>query len=278
MTDLDPQSNSSFWLLGSELWNNNYNNRPNLDRTSYRLFFGDLDTRIFERPYTDTTTGAIPKLAICPANFFIDRIEEELIRDLFLHRARPPEERSGVESDYVHLVKLGPAVAALRNEFHYTIFDCPPNLYSVTRNALFQSDYILIPCTPHSLSIIGLSHLLFELDSWIETLMNANAIEKSPILLGVVINRGFGPLDNNSRVQEIRAVFERFQARRGKSPIMSKYTKVFENNAIRERISYADAVEASRPMILFKPNSDETRALIELTQVIIDTMEEIENG
>ncbi len=278
LVDLDPQSNASFWLLGPGVWSSTVNNKPNLDRTSCCLFSGNFDTRIFPRPFKDAKETAIPKLAVCPANFFMDRLEEDLIRELHEERQKPPKERQGVRADYVHLFKLANSIERLRKEFEYTIFDCPPNLNSVTKNALFQSDYVLIPCTPQTLPTMGLYHILNELHFRISELLDGQVINTNPILLGVVINGAFGPKTDNARVQAIKKVLEDFRKDYKDSPIISKHTRVFDNYVIRNRVDYADAVEKSKPMILSAENSEETRAFISLSQTIVETMEAIENG
>ena len=44
--------------------------------------------------------------------------------------------------------------------FDYIILDCPPNMYSVTQNALFCSDLVFIPTLPDFLSTAGLKRLV----------------------------------------------------------------------------------------------------------------------
>ncbi len=53
------------------------------------------------------------------------------------------------------------------HEYDYIIIDCPPNLYTVTKNALLTSDYYIIPVVPNFLSHVGLEILTGKIKEFI---------------------------------------------------------------------------------------------------------------
>lgn len=54
---------------------------------------------------------------------------------------------------------------ALRKDYDYILIDCPPDLGTVTRNAIVASDYIIVPIFPHVWAYEGASKLLASIDN-----------------------------------------------------------------------------------------------------------------
>jgi chromosome partitioning protein len=61
-------------------------------------------------------------------------------------------------------VMLKRELEEVKGNYDYIIIDCPPNLSLLTRNALFASDYCIIPLIPDYLSTTGLHLLLNKLE------------------------------------------------------------------------------------------------------------------
>ena len=55
---------------------------------------------------------------------------------------------------------FGLQVGEGRADYDLILCDCPPNLQTATQNALFASDYYLVPMQPDFLSSVGLGLLL----------------------------------------------------------------------------------------------------------------------
>ncbi|MGL5902914.1 MAG: ParA family protein [Cetobacterium sp.] len=65
---------------------------------------------------------------------------------------------------------LKKAINKLRENYDYIVIDCPPSLNLFTVNALYASDYILIPCETELLALDGLNLLIQTLEQTEEEL------------------------------------------------------------------------------------------------------------
>ncbi len=85
------------------------------------------------------------------------------------------------------------ALRVARTHYDVIVIDCPPNLGTLTLNALVAADWVLIPCDMSVLALEGVDDLYDTLDTLDETLGRA------PAILGVLRTR----LDaRNGRVNE----------------------------------------------------------------------------
>jgi chromosome partitioning protein len=126
LVDLDPQTNSTTWLLGKI--------PPN-------------STGIYEV----LTKGAPVKKEL--------RIVEE--RGISLLPATPRLRNADLElaNQMGGQLALKEALAELASDFDYAILDCPPNLGITVSTAICASDYILTPVLPAYFSLDGLDQL-----------------------------------------------------------------------------------------------------------------------
>ncbi len=70
IVDLDPQSNSSIWLMGPALWSE-LNSEDIFRKTSAAMFLPDWPEReehILQRPFLETTGNFLPNLYLSPAS------------------------------------------------------------------------------------------------------------------------------------------------------------------------------------------------------------------
>lgn len=81
-------------------------------------------------------------LSILPASVDLRSAEIEL--DLLFRKERVLEER----------------LASIDDAYDFVLFDCPPALGLLTRNAVVAADAFLVPTTPHFLALEGLEHLV----------------------------------------------------------------------------------------------------------------------
>jgi chromosome partitioning protein len=69
-----------------------------------------------------------------------------------------------VESDFVNLrhrdLQLSARLQAARASYRWIVFDCPPGMGLLTRNALLASDTFLLPVVPQYLAVEGVDGLL----------------------------------------------------------------------------------------------------------------------
>jgi len=96
------------------------------------------------------------------------------------------ENRSFNKKVYLYLNDL---VKLLKNDFDYIFFDCPPNLFIWTANAIVASDYLLIPVIPESLSLKGIELISKSVNDLFRD--NKKILEKEGLLEGKCIDDPF---------------------------------------------------------------------------------------
>ena len=78
------------------------------------------------------------------------------------------------------------AIAPFREQFDYTIIDCPPSQGMLTLNALVAADYVLIPSLASVISLTGLERMIEQIHEIVHGDMALNPELK---ILGVLITR-----------------------------------------------------------------------------------------
>jgi chromosome partitioning protein len=126
--DLDPQGNATSGL--------GVNAGENPENTIYQALIGQCDLKSTIRP------TELPDLYVVPADKNLSGAEVELVTAIAREQ------------------KLKNAIAALRNEYHYILIDCPPSLGLLTINALTAADSYLVPMQCEYFALEGLSQLL----------------------------------------------------------------------------------------------------------------------
>ena len=150
IVDLDPQANSTFWLLRPSQWEALHRDRTRsvvqifLDAGDRTNLFRFEDTVIRGVPWTDGGFPHIETLDLLPTT--VELLEAE--QDLY---------RIGVDPPYFKA--LHNCLQPRRVEYDYILLDCPPNLYPVARNGLYFADHYFVPYIPDYLSLSGLHTL-----------------------------------------------------------------------------------------------------------------------
>lgn len=70
------------------------------------------------------------------------------------------ESLSGIKTPAVRNKKLKAVLEPIKNKYDYILIDCPPAYNSITYNALWASDYCLIPMRPNDLHEVALEDML----------------------------------------------------------------------------------------------------------------------
>jgi chromosome partitioning protein len=105
-------------------------------------------------------------------------------------------------------VMLKRELEEVKDNYDYIIIDCPPNLSLLTRNALFASDYCVVPLIPDYLSTTGLHLLLKKLEEIGEEHKN---IGKEPVKVkGILFTRVQSNTTlHRERMSEVRSFLEK---------------------------------------------------------------------
>lgn len=262
LVDLDAQANASIWLMGVETWQQ-FASRRNLKRTAFGLFTQKIAQQEALTPYPDAEDRArgIPRLMLIPSTYHLMRLEE-LIR-----RKRDQDLLRRSYQEDAELTYLSARLSRFKPEPDYVIIDTPPNLYHVTSNAVYASDYLLIPCIPDTLSIFGLKVLVFQAAHIVRSL------QEPPSLLGVVVTKRKPVREHNLGIESIKATVDFFRDKHS-GPLVNDRTMVFDTYPLKELIAHAQAVGAHKPLCLHAPNSDAYGDVKALTKALLDAMEQ----
>jgi chromosome partitioning protein len=144
--------------------------------------------------------------------------------------------------------KLKEMLRSIRNEYAYTLLDCPPALDLLTLNALCASDSVLVPIQCEYLALEGVSELLDTLIRIRRTLNPALAVE------GIVLTM-FDERTNLSRqvAADLRSFFG---------------SQVFET-VIPRNVRLAEAPSHGKPILFYDIHSKGAEAYIQLAKEVI---------
>jgi chromosome partitioning protein len=132
--------------------------------------------------------------------------------------------------------------------------DCPPNLQTATQNALYASDWFLVPMQPDFLSSVGLSLLLDRL--W----YLKSELEFKIKCLGVVFTR-------------VRRHIGFHQETMERLPQEKEFRKLhFFKTVIPENIALGEAPMAALPIALYDGSATGAEAFRELAAEIAGTL------
>ena len=182
--DMDPQTNATVMLIGDERWQQ----LDTAGHTLYTLFEENLfraRAGSFSLPDTiQTGVGNIKNvdgLDLLPSSIRMIRIQDRLFEI---------EKKTDFGTKAWDVLRS--AVAELVQYYDYVLIDCPPNLGILTQNALFISDYYIIPSVPDILSTYGIAEILKELATV------SGQWNREVICLGIVATR----VKNSSKLHQ----------------------------------------------------------------------------
>jgi chromosome partitioning protein len=139
-------------------------------------------------------------------------------------------------------------------DYDIIICDCPPNLQTATQNALYASDWYLVPMQPDFLSAIGLDLLLDRLDYLKEEL------EFRIRCLGVVFSRVRG------HVRFHVETMERLPGEKGHRRLH------FFKAHIPENIRLSEAPMEAKPIALYDNSATGAEAFRALTTEVLERL------
>jgi chromosome partitioning protein len=179
IVDLDPQCNATFWLLPPKEWRSRIDDAT---RTVCQIFYDQIKgTKKFSPgssiikgvPVLDSGVGLNPKLDLLPAS--VELIE---IEDILHEQTKKP-----------FFTFLRTALAPLRQEYDYILLDCPPNIFTVTKNALFFADSYVVPYIPDYLSLSGFNIFARRLRKFQESVVAHDQRMQEPKIRAIIVNR-----------------------------------------------------------------------------------------
>jgi len=234
LVDLDPQTNASLSFMPENAWAQWTEQHGSIAQVF------ELDARRKnEEPVKLAdciirgVVPAIPGLDLLPGHLRLTFLDLDLA-------ARPGRERI-----------LTRKLAKVLDDYDLILCDCPPNLQTATQNALYASDWFLVPMQPDFLSSIGLSLLLDRL-----AYLKAE-LEFKNKCLGVVFSRVRGHVAFHQETMK-------------RLPREKDFRKLhFFRTTIPENISLGEAPMAAQPIALYDAAASGAEAFRELTNEVV---------
>jgi chromosome partitioning protein len=234
LVDLDPQTNASLSLMSEEAWAEWTEKHGTMadvfELTAKPKRGGDRGT--LADCIVHSVVPEIPGLDLVPSHLRLTFLDLDLA-------SRPGRERI-----------FGRKLEKVASDYDIILCDCPPNLQTATQNALFASDYYIVPMQPDFLSSVGLGLLLDRL-SYLKT-----ELQFKIRCLGVVFSR-------------VRRHVGFHQETMARLPREKDFKKLhFFKTAIPENITVSEAPMASKPVALFDPSAPGAQAFAELASEV----------
>ena len=159
LVDIDPQMNCTFLCTTADRWEEKKRDGLTLFRLFDRFLKGkncEYDL-IWENPIQKSGKTIVENLELIPGDSDLLRTDMRLGR--WVHHLRTSEPRDLAEKHLEMQTILDGYIADVKEYYDFILFDCPPNLYYLTQNALAASEWYIIPTIPDYLSTIGLTLL-----------------------------------------------------------------------------------------------------------------------
>ncbi len=192
--DMDPQATASLYLYTRQKFEEEYS-RPIVDairsgreeesvekgiakKSVYGLFLDILeDTDFFDKQEgIKKGVSGITTLDLLPATYLLVKLDEVVTLKSM---------NTGIST--FNILLKGLEKYGITNDYDFIIIDCPPNLRIGALNAVFASDYYIIPTIPDTLSATGIPLLIRSLQRVKRRKMED--LKQSPQLLGILYTR-----------------------------------------------------------------------------------------
>ncbi|HEY8965298.1 MAG TPA: ParA family protein [Candidatus Methylacidiphilales bacterium] len=261
IVDLDPQCNSSLWLLRPEVWRAHV---EDLTRSTYQIFDDhivgthhfDFEQAILHGvPYSEDGLPLLAQLDVLPASIELLRLEDRLHQN----RMAP------------FFKYLQQTLRAIQKNYDYIFLDCAPNLYSITKNALFAADYCVVPYVPDYLSLSGFGILADEVEKFYESVSGHLQGRKRPKIAALIVShyRQIGNAYEHA-INELRIQADRLRA----AGLIHPRANVLEPY-IRHDVRVAEATNEHVPVVLHAPASIGSQDYADLAVNFLNHFEEL---
>jgi chromosome partitioning protein len=258
IVDLDPQSNSSLWLMRPDRWREHVARGR---RSTFQIFEDALqgkarfnfDESLVKGIITWTGFTDLPRLHLLPASVELLRVEDRI------HELRAPAIYQILES----------ALGTQFKQYEYVLLDCPPNLYSTTKAAIFSADSCIVPFVPDYLSLSGFQVLAEQIAEMREKFAPYLPGRRKPNI-GALIVSHYRQSGNVFRlaVNEL----ELSMADLREKGLLSDQA-ILLKPYLRHCVRVAESTSEHLPVILYAPGSIGAQDYADLTQQFVDLFE-----
>lgn len=239
LVDLDPQCNASLWLMQPEHWRGHVQRGK---RSVHQLFMDHIrGTHLFDfdeavvrgvpRPHG---YPAIARLDVLPAAVELLGIEDQIYQNRYAQ----------------FFTFLHKSLKAHFAAYDYVLLDCPPNVYAVTKNALYASDYCVVPYVPDYLSLCGFQILAEQVELFADRISGQGVGRRRVSIAALLVShyRRVGNVFEHA-INELEIQLAHCKAAgrvHAKAEILRPY--------IRHCVGVAESTNVHLPAFLHKPN------------------------
>lgn len=277
LIDVDAQASASAYIYTEEKYKEEYFNpiakalksrkeeavakNIAMKKSIFGIFWDAIkDTMLFSKDIgIKKGLGDLKTLDLIPSTFYLNELEQEITSASSTQGLSP-----------FNILRLGLNKHEILRNYDYVLIDCPPNLNLITLNAIFASDYYIIPTIPDQLSTLGLPLLIRRLQTVKKRRIELDG--KDPKLLGIILTKVSHQLRGiqTSWIDvQIPWMLERFI----EDELVWNKAKIFENN-IKEAVDIQKAMEESKPLCTSKQKTKEIRIRYQnLAKEIIQNMQ-----
>jgi chromosome partitioning protein len=259
IVDLDAQSNASLWLMQPRHWREH---TRDLSRSVYQIFYDHIvGTNLFHferalvKGLPQQKFPLIANLDLLPSVVEMISIEDKIQQNRYA-------------PIHTYLFK---SLQSYMDLYDYVFLDCPPNLYSVTKNALFTAEYLVIPYIPDFLSLSGFEVLIDTIQEFYNRASARMITRKRPQVVAFIINH-YAQKRNvfDLGINELKILINQLKPSgkiHSKAALLTPY--------VRFNVHIAESTSEHLPVIIHKPDSIGAMDYADLTQNFIRLFEEI---
>jgi len=260
IVDLDPQCNATFWLLKRGQLSQRLDD-PSM--TVYQLFHD----RIFGTKEFDFEKAVIRGVPLSNSGFSFISLLDLLPSAIDMLDV---EDRLHESLDAPYFTCLSSGLRECAEGYDYVLLDCPPNIYSISKNALFFADYYVVPYLADFLSLSGfrlftklVRRFQYQVSGFYEGSLN-------PRIVGTIINRyrNIGNVYDHS-INELKLEMKNLKAQKlihQKAEILTPY--------IRDCVRVAECSNFHLPVVLYREGSIGAQDYFEVSGHFIKHIEE----
>jgi chromosome partitioning protein len=241
IVDLDPQCNATFWLLPPKEWRSRIEDTTRTvcqvfhDQITGKKKFSFSSSIIRGVPISEAGVGLNPKLDLLPGSVGLIEVE-----DILHEQNKKP-----------FFTFLRTALAPLRQEYDYILLDCPPNIFTVTKNALYFADSYVVPYIPDYLSLSGLIIFARQLRAFQESVAAHDSRMREPKIRAIIVNR-FKSIGNvfSEAIVTLRGQLGELR----KTQLVDRGAQIL-TPPIRDCTAVAQCSNEHLPVTIFKPDA-----------------------